>query len=31
MSESNDIPVVVAGANGRMGRQAVQALSLIHI
>lgn len=26
MSESNDIPVVVAGANGRMGRQAVQAI-----
>ena len=26
MSESTDIPVVIAGANGRMGRQAVQAV-----
>ena len=26
MTEGNDIPVVVAGANGRMGRQAVQAI-----
>ncbi|MCA9775062.1 MAG: 4-hydroxy-tetrahydrodipicolinate reductase [Candidatus Eremiobacteraeota bacterium] len=26
MSESADIPVVIAGANGRMGRQAVQAV-----
>ncbi|MFA5505010.1 MAG: 4-hydroxy-tetrahydrodipicolinate reductase [Vulcanimicrobiota bacterium] len=26
MSENNDIPVVIAGANGRMGHQAVQAV-----
>ena len=28
MSESADIPVVIAGANGRMGRQAVQAVNI---
>ena len=26
MTESSDVPVVIAGANGRMGRQCVQAI-----